>query len=77
MNLGPDLGTFASGNSIAWNLNPNGGTGPYTFTAADAAAPGPGDRDRQRAFRERFERRMCWAATPMVSGTYTFPATGG
>jgi probable HAF family extracellular repeat protein len=38
--LGPSLGTVASGGSSIFNINPSGGTGPYTITALSALPPG-------------------------------------
>ena len=38
--IGPNLGTFASGGTYVFNLNPGGGAGPYTFTVLDSLPPG-------------------------------------
>ena len=38
--LGANLGTRQQGNSTTFNLNPSGGTGPYTITALTALPPG-------------------------------------
>jgi len=38
--LGPSLGTFAVGGSNVFNINPSGGTAPYTITALSALPPG-------------------------------------
>ena len=38
--LGPSLGTYASGGTNIFNINPSGGTGPYTITALTALPPG-------------------------------------
>jgi hypothetical protein len=71
LGLGPDLGTISQAYRTWWNLNPNGGTRPYTITAL-TPLPAGFAIETGSALLANAPGSYVLSAMPLVTGTLTF-----